>query len=217
MSPLILERDLWITETFVSIQGESSFAGRPTLFIRLSGCPLRCTWCDTTYSFARGQRRSLQSLLEEAERAACSWICLTGGEPLAQPDLLPLITALADRGFLLSIETSGHLSIADVDPRASIILDIKCPGSGMEDKNLWENLPLLRKKDEVKFVILDRRDYFYAREVCTKYALCEMVDELLFSPVHGELSPGELSEWILEDRIPGARLNLQMHKYINMR
>lgn len=207
------ESSLYITEIFQSIQGESSLTGLPTTFIRLSGCPLRCSWCDTAYSFTRGKKYSVQELLEETARFGWKHVCVTGGEPLAQPGVLRLISSLCDAHYCVSVETAGSLSVVPIDVRAAVILDIKCPGSQMSGKNLWSNLEHLRQQDEVKFVLLDRTDYDYAKNVCVEYGLL-LRDKLpLFSPVHGVLPPEQLVRWILEDQL-NVRLNLQIHKYI---
>ncbi|OLB60859.1 MAG: 7-carboxy-7-deazaguanine synthase, partial [Nitrospirae bacterium 13_2_20CM_2_61_4] len=154
-----------ITEIFFSIQGESSYAGLPCVFVRFTGCPLRCGWCDTAYAFYEGTERSLESILNEVAHYGCRWVEITGGEPLAQVEAHGLITALADRGYTVLIETSGAIDLAPVDPRAILIMDLKCPGSGMEDRNRWSNLSLLKPHDEVKFVIKDRADYDWAVEI----------------------------------------------------
>jgi 7-carboxy-7-deazaguanine synthase len=192
-----------ITEIFHSVQGETSFTGWPTAFIRLAGCPMRCSWCDTTYSFKRGTNYSVEQLVNY----------VTGGEPLAQPEVFPLLTALCDLGQRVSLETGGAVSTEAVDPRVHTILDVKCPGSGMVEKNCWGNLDLLRAQDEVKFVVLDRTDYEFARQVAEQHRLYDRVAGVLYSPVWGKLHPRELTEWLLADRLP-ARLNLQVHKYI---
>jgi 7-carboxy-7-deazaguanine synthase len=201
-----------ITEIFFSIQGESTHAGRPCVFVRLTGCPLRCTWCDTAYAFHGGTERSLDSILREVESYGCRLVEITGGEPLAQPEVHALISALADRGHRVLIETSGALDITPVDPRATLIMDLKCPGSGMADRNLWANLPRLKPTDEIKFVIKDRADYEWAAATVREHALTDR-HTVLFSPVFGELEPRVLAEWVLADRLP-VRCQLQLHKYI---
>lgn len=208
-----LESVIKLIEIFGSVQGETSFTGLPTTFIRLAACNLRCTWCDTTYSFGRGTPYTIQKIIEETEKHALRYVCITGGEPLLQSNVHFLIKQLCDRGFKLSLETGGSLPINEVDPRVKIILDIKCPGSGMVDKNYWENLNNISSKNEVKFVILDRTDYEYAKMICCQYNLYEKVEDVLFSPVHGLLSSQQLVDWIVKDKIP-VRLNLQIHKYI---
>jgi len=201
-----------INEIFFSIQGESSYAGHPCLFVRLTGCPLRCSWCDTSYAFYEGTERSIESILSELERHECRLVEITGGEPLAQPEVHALITALADRGYTVLIETSGAMDIAPVDRRANIIMDLKCPGSAMEDRNRWTNIPLLKPQDELKFVIKDRADYDWAVTIVRKYALADR-HTVLFSPVFGEMDPQALAEWILADDLP-VRYQLQLHKFI---
>lgn len=204
---------LQIVEVFASIQGETTFAGLPTTFIRLAACNLRCTWCDTTYSFGRGDTWEISTLIQRVESNGCSHVCISGGEPLLQANVHPLMKELCDRGWILSLETGGSLPTTEVDPRVTIILDIKCPGSGMSQKNHWANLPHLRQGDEVKFVLVDRDDYEYAKTICAKYLLFQKVRNVLFSPVHGILNPQDLVQWILEDRLP-VRLNMQLHKFI---
>ena len=201
-----------ITEIFFSIQGESTQAGRPCVFVRLTGCPLRCVWCDTAYAFHGGTERSLASIVAEVERYGCRLVEITGGEPLAQPEVHSLITALADRGYTVLIETSGALDISPVDPRATLIMDLKCPGSEMADRNLWANIPRLKPTDEIKFVIKDRADYAWAVTKVREYRLTDR-QTVLFSPVFGELDPRALAEWVLADRLP-VRFQLQLHKHI---
>ena len=207
------DSSLQIVEIFSSIQGESSLTGLPTTFVRLAACNLRCTWCDTTYSFGRGIPWELNQIIQEVERHGCHYVCITGGEPLLQANVYILMKLLCDRGFKLSLETGGSLSTDQVDERVMIVLDVKCPGSGMSHKNFWDNLPRLRKSDEVKFVLAERDDYEYAKTICAKYQLFNQVNNVLFSPVFGELNPQELVKWILADRLP-VRLNLQIHKFI---
>lgn len=207
------ELTLQLIEIFYSVQGETTYSGLPTTFVRLAACNLRCTWCDTTYSFGRGTSWQNTAIIQEVEKNRTPYVCITGGEPLLQANVYPLIKDLCDRDFQLTIETGGSLSIGQVDPRVTIILDIKCPGSGMERKNYWANLPHLRQNDEVKFVISDRADYDYAKEICTKYSLFKQVKTVLFSPVFGQLDSVTLVEWILADHLP-VRLNLQLHKFI---
>lgn len=202
-----------ITEIFHSVQGETTFAGLPTTFIRLSACNLRCTWCDTTYSFTKGNPLSLDEIVATVEKNGSRHVCITGGEPLLQKEVIPLMKTLCDKGFILSLETGGSLTVEDVPLDVHTILDIKCPGSGMEPKNYWPNIGLLKTKDEVKFVVLDRADYDYAKEVIQKYRLDAKVNNILLSPVHGVLCPQQLVAWILEDRLP-VRLSLQIHKFI---
>jgi 7-carboxy-7-deazaguanine synthase len=201
-----------VTEIFHSIQGESTHAGRPCVFVRLTGCPLRCTWCDTAYSFYGGVEMALVDVLARVRAYGCPLVEVTGGEPLHQPEAFDLITALCDAGHEVLIETSGAVDITPVDRRARIILDVKCPGSGMMDRMDWKNLERLRAGDEIKFVIKDRADYDWARGVLDRDRLTGRF-AVLFSPVHGELEPRALSEWVLSDRLP-VRVQLQMHKYI---
>jgi 7-carboxy-7-deazaguanine synthase len=201
-----------ITEIFHSIQGESSYAGQPCVFVRLTGCPLRCTWCDTDYAFYGGHECSIDEVLAKVQTYGCRLVEVTGGEPLVQPESLPLMTRLCDAGYTVLLETSGAVDIAPVDPRAHVILDVKCPGSGMTDRMHWPNLSQLGDKDEAKFVMADRADYDWAREILTQYDLASRCP-VLFSPVFGSLDVRQLAEWTLADRLP-VRFQLQMHKYI---
>lgn len=201
-----------ITEIFFSIQGESTYAGQPCVFIRLTGCPLRCTWCDTEYSFYGGTLLSVDALLAQVAQYGCRLVEVTGGEPLAQPESLPLIARLCDEGYTVLLETSGAIDIEPVDRRAHIILDVKCPGSGMTDRMHWPNLDQLTAKDEAKCVLASRADYDWAREMMARYRLADRCT-VLFSPVFGSLDPRQLAEWILADRLP-VRFQLQLHKYI---
>ncbi|MGB0407055.1 MAG: 7-carboxy-7-deazaguanine synthase QueE [Pseudomonadales bacterium] len=206
---------LRITEIFHSLQGEARTAGRPTVFVRLTGCPLRCGYCDTAYAFSGGESRTVETILEEVAQYAPRFITVTGGEPLAQPDCAALLTALCDLPSApeVSLETSGALSIAGLDPRVSVVLDLKTPGSGEVSRNLWENIPELKPSDQVKFVLCDRADYEWARLKLEALALAERVGEVLFSPSTGVLAPDTLGGWILEDRLP-VRMQLQLHKII---
>jgi 7-carboxy-7-deazaguanine synthase len=201
-----------ITEIFHSIQGESSYAGQPCVFIRLTGCPLRCTWCDTDYAFHGGQECSLEVILEKVRAYDCHLVEVTGGEPLAQPESLPLMTKLCDAGYTVLLETSGAIDIAPVDPRVHVIMDVKCPGSDMTDRMHWPNLSALTVKDEAKFVLADRADYDWAREILARYDIASRCT-VLFSPVFGSLEMRELAEWILADKLP-VRLQMQLHKFI---
>jgi 7-carboxy-7-deazaguanine synthase len=201
-----------INEIFRSIQGESSFAGRPCAFVRLAECNLRCVWCDTAYAFHEGTEMSLSEVIERVRAFGLPLVEVTGGEPLLQEEVYPLMSRLADLGHTVLLETSGSVSIARVDPRVVRIVDIKCPGSGEAGRNVWENLDLLRPPDEVKFVVAGRGDYEWARDLIRGRALDRRA-ALLVSPVHGEVDPEELSTWILEDRLP-VRLQLQIHKFI---
>jgi 7-carboxy-7-deazaguanine synthase len=201
-----------ITEIFFSIQGESTYAGLPCLFVRLTGCPLRCEWCDTSYAFHGGTERNIDSIVAELEDYPCRLVEITGGEPLAQSEVHALITALADRGYTVLIETSGALDIGSVDPRAIIIMDVKCPGSGMADRNRWDNIGLLKPQDQIKFVIKDRADYDWALTIMRDHDLARR-QAVLFSPVFGLLEPQQLAEWIMSDGLP-VRFQLQLHKLI---
>ena len=203
---------LRVTEVFRSIQGESTHAGRPCTFVRLTGCPMRCTWCDSEYTFTGGEHFPIEEVIGRVRDFGCNLVEITGGEPLAQSEVHELITALADRGYTVLIETSGALDITPVDPRAILIMDLKCPGSGMDDRNLWANLPKLKPTDEVKFVIKAREDYEWAVATIRDHALTDR-HTVLLSPVFGELDPRLLAEWVLADRLP-VRLQLQLHKFI---
>jgi len=204
---------LTINEIFHSIQGESTHAGRPCVFVRLTACDLRCRWCDTPYAFHEGTKMSVDEVIADVEARDCQTVEVTGGEPLLQPDVYPLMQRLLDSGKTVLIETGGHRSIAGVPAGVIRIMDIKCPGSGEAEKNDWSNLAQLTKTDEVKFVIADRRDYEYARDIMKRESLPARVNAVLFSPVHGELDPKLLSEWVIADRLD-VRVQLQVHKYI---
>lgn len=208
---------LKVSEIFFSLQGEASRAGLPTVFVRLTGCPLRCVWCDTEHAFAGGQRMTLTQILADVGSYQTRQVCVTGGEPLAQKNCLPLLTALCDAGYEVCLETSGALDIAQVDARVSRIVDLKAPGSGESARNLWSNLAQLGRRDELKFVIKDRADYEWARQTIAEHRL-DAVCPLLFSPVQGEIDATTLAEWILADRLP-VRFQLQLHKLLwgNMR
>ena len=210
---MIIGTLLTINEIFYSIQGESSYAGRPCVFIRLTACDLRCSWCDTPYAFYEGRKQSLDEVLAEVERIDCPLVEVTGGEPLLQNEVYPLMQALIGGGRTVLLETGGHRSTADVPEAVVTILDVKCPGSGESDRNDWSNLERLRPHDEVKFVVTDRTDYEYARDVITRHRLAERAAAIHLSPAHGALNPRSLSEWVLADRLP-ARVQLQLHKYI---
>jgi 7-carboxy-7-deazaguanine synthase len=204
---------LTVNEIFHSIQGESTHAGRPCVCVRLTACDLRCSWCDTPYAFHEGRRMQLEAVLDEVERYGCDLVEVTGGEPLLQPEVYPLMQTLLDRGKTVLLETGGHRSIAEVPAGVVKVMDIKCPGSGEADRMDWANLDRLAPGDEIKFVIRDRVDYDYARHVVSRHALTTKVAAVHFSPVHGVLDPKTLSEWVLTDRIP-VRVQLQVHKYI---
>lgn len=203
---------LRISEIFFSIQGESSRAGLPTVFVRLTGCPLRCTYCDTSYAFSGGQTMPLSAVVSAVARYAPHYVTVTGGEPLAQKGCLPLLRALCDAGYAVSLETGGMLDISAVDPRVMIVLDIKTPASGEVEKNRWENLDLLKPQDEIKFVLCGEADYQWAKEVINARHLAARCG-VLFSPAQGQLEPKELAEWILRDHLP-VRLQLQLHKLL---
>lgn len=206
--------DLRITEIFMSIQGESSHAGRPCSFVRMTGCPMRCVWCDSEYTFTGGERMSWEDIFGKLEEYGCNLVEVTGGEPLAQKNVFPFITELCDRGYEVLIETGGFVSTKQVDPRAKIILDIKCPASGESERNHWPNLFRLREDlDEVKFVIADMADWVFAKETITKYDLEDRCREILISPVHGIENLAEIAEAVSRSGLK-ARLNLQLHKYI---
>ena len=201
-----------ITEIFHSLQGEARAVGWPTVFVRLTGCPLRCGYCDTEYAFSGGDWMSLEEIIERVDEYKSRHVCVTGGEPLAQPGVIPLLRILCDRGYQVSLETSGSRNISAVDDRVSVVMDLKTPGSGECDRNLYDNINRLDDNDQVKFVILDRADYEWSREQVEKYHLSEKC-EVLFSPVHGQLEIKDLAQWILEDRLP-VRLQVQLHKLI---
>lgn len=205
-------RDLRVTEIFYSLQGEARTVGWPTVFVRLTGCPLRCRYCDTAYAFHGGERRSLEDIAHEVGTYSPRFVTVTGGEPLAQPAVLPLLVSLCDRGYEVSLETSGALAVFDVDPRVSVVLDLKTPGSGEVERNLYSNLDHLRAHDQVKFVIMNVEDYNWARAIVARYGLSAKCD-VLFSPVHGELPAQHLADWILRDRI-AVRLQVQLHKIL---
>jgi len=207
------QNSLTVSEIFFSLQGETSRTGLPTVFIRLAGCPLRCAWCDTKYAFSGGEIFSINEILEEAARYKTAYVCVTGGEPLAQKNCLALLDALCAAGFDVSLETSGALDISPVNSRVSRIVDLKAPGSGECAKNLWQNIACLTPHDELKFVIQDRKDYEWASKILFDHypVLLEKNIPILFSPVQEMLEPLKLAEWILEDRLP-VRFQLQLHK-----
>lgn len=202
-----------ITEIFYSLQGESSTVGLPTVFVRLTGCPLRCHYCDTEYAFYGGERRSIEQILEEVSTFKASRVCVTGGEPLAQKSCLPLLAALCDKGYQVSLETAGALSLAEVDPRVIKVMDLKTPASGEVNRNLYENIAYLKPSDQIKFVICDRQDYEWARMKLDEFDLPACVTDILFSPSFGQQDATELAEWVLSDRLP-VRFQLQLHKLL---
>lgn len=207
-----LNAQLRITEIFFSLQGETSRIGLPTVFIRLTGCPLRCGYCDTAYAFTGGKSVTLAEILSQVSQYKTRYITVTGGEPLAQKNCLPLLAALCDAGYLVSLETSGALDIGAVDPRVMRVVDIKTPASGEVDKNRWENLALLTPRDEIKFVLCDENDYNWACQILAQYHLADLCP-VLFSPAQGSLNPTRLADWILRDGLP-VRFQLQLHKIL---
>jgi 7-carboxy-7-deazaguanine synthase len=204
---------LTVFEIYASIQGESTHAGRPCTFVRLAACDLRCAWCDTAYAFTGGRKMSIDEVLAEVGRLGQPLVEITGGEPLLQPDVIPLMDRLLEGGHTVLLETGGHRSIEAVPRPVVKIVDVKCPASGEADRQHWPNLDRLAPHDEVKFVVQDRADYEYARDVTARYDLARRSAAVLFSPVHGVLDPKVLSAWVLEDRLP-VRVQLQLHKYI---
>lgn len=213
MSGVAVEDRLRITEIFLSLQGETSFSGLPTAFVRLTGCPLRCGYCDTAYAFSGGDLVPCSEILARVRGFGVRHVTVTGGEPLAQPGAVPLLVALCDAGYTVSLETSGALDVRPVDPRVVKILDLKTPGSGEVARNLWANLQHLTARDQVKFVICDRSDYEWAKLKCDEYGIYERVAEVLFSPSAEQLAPGKLADWILGDRLP-VRMQVQLHKLL---
>lgn len=201
-----------ITEIFYSLQGESRTVGLPTVFVRLTGCPLRCGYCDTEYAFYGGQKMEIDDIVDQVASYNPRYVCVTGGEPLAQPNCIPLLKALCDKGYEVSLETSGAMDVKKVDPRVVKVMDLKTPGSGEESKNRYENIALLQQQDQLKFVICNREDYDWACQKMNEYQLDDRC-EVLFSPIHGELKPAELADWIVADNLP-VRMQLQIHKYL---
>jgi 7-carboxy-7-deazaguanine synthase len=204
---------LTINEIFYSVQGESTYAGRPCVFVRLTACDLRCSWCDTPYAFHEGTKQSVERVLAEVDAYRCPLVEVTGGEPLLQADVYPLMEGLLARGRTVLLETGGHRSTARVPAGVVTILDVKCPGSGESEKNDWTNLERLQPRDEVKFVIKDRIDYEYAREVVARHDVGRRAAAIHFSPVHGVMDARTMAEWVLADNLP-VRVQLQLHKYI---
>lgn len=203
---------LRISEIFHSLQGESTRVGLPTVFIRLTGCPLRCTYCDTAYAFSGGQNMDIASILQEVTRYPVRYVTVTGGEPLAQKNCLILLKALCDAGYEVSLETGGALDVSAVDSRVMKVVDIKTPGSGEVEKNLWSNLDALSPRDEIKFVLCDEADYTWAKQVLQEHHLADKCT-VLFSPVQGSLSPTALADWVLRDHLP-VRMQVQLHKIL---
>lgn len=203
---------LRIHEIFFSLQGETSRTGLPTAFVRLTGCPLRCGYCDTAYAFHGGETLELEEIMRRVEATGAHFVTVTGGEPLTQKDCLPLLTQLCDAGYDVSLETSGSLDISGVDSRVSVILDIKTPGSGEVAKNLWSNLSHLKPTDEVKFVICSREDYDWAKQVLNEHSLAQKCP-VLFSPVYSQIAARDLAEWTLADKLP-VRFQMQLHKIL---
>lgn len=203
---------LRISEIFFSLQGETRTVGLPTVFVRLTGCPLRCHYCDTAYAFHGGTLLEMEAILAEVKKYKAHYVTVTGGEPLAQKACLTLLSRLCDEGYEVSLETSGAMSIADVDTRVIKVVDIKTPGSGEVAKNHWENLPHILTHDQIKFVICDQADYVFAKEMMDKYNLTDLC-EVLFSPSYQQMKAGELADWILQDHL-AVRLQIQLHKYL---
>ncbi|MDH2918088.1 MAG: 7-carboxy-7-deazaguanine synthase QueE [Sideroxydans sp.] len=208
----IADAPLRITEIFYSLQGETNRVGLPTVFVRLTGCPLRCTYCDTAYAFTGGETMAMRKILEQVASYGARYVTVTGGEPLAQKNCIILLRALCDADYEVSLETGGAMDIAAVDARVMRVVDIKTPASGELSKNRWENLPLITPHDEIKFVLCDEADYLWAKELITQHQLASKCP-ILFSPVHGAMSPTQLAEWILRDRLP-VRLQVQLHKIL---
>lgn len=205
--------DLRLTEIFYSLQGETRTVGLPTVFVRLTGCPLRCNYCDTEYAFHGGEKWSLDAIQEKVASYRPRYVTVSGGEPLAQPNCWPLLTVLCDQGYEVSLETSGAISLHGIDSRVITVMDLKTPASNEMSRNLYENIELLSPRDQVKFVICDRQDYEWARFKLDEYRLADRVDEVLFSPSFGQIEPADLAEWILADNLP-VRFQVQLHKLL---
>lgn len=208
-----MQDTLRITEVFYSLQGETRTAGLPTVFVRLTGCPLRCQYCDSAYAFSGGTVRTLDSILEQVAGFKPRYVCVTGGEPLAQPNALPLLQRLCDAGYEVSLETSGALDVSAVDPRVSKVLDLKTPGSAEVQRNRYENIEWLTRNDQVKFVICSREDYDWAVSRLIQHDLAARAGEVLFSPSHKQVDARALADWIVTDNLP-VRLQLQLHKIL---
>ena len=209
---MVNNTQLKISEIFHSIQGESTFVGLPTVFIRLTGCPLRCTWCDTKYAFTGGEWLEIDAILRQIKTYATPYVCVTGGEPLAQKRCIQLLDKLIENGYSVSLETSGAVSIAEVNDKVVTVMDLKAPGSGEKEKNLYENINYLDAKDQIKFIIKDRADYHWCQDIIERYNLIDKC-EILLSPVAGELNPTDLAQWILDDKML-VRFQLQLHKVL---
>ena len=201
-----------VTEIFYSLQGETRTVGLPTVFVRLTGCPLRCTFCDTAYAFHGGEKMAISDIVDEVKAYQPRYVTVTGGEPLAQKSCFPLLAALCDLGVEVSLETSGAIDISDVDPRVICVMDLKTPGSGEEAKNHYDNIALLKQTDQLKFVICDREDYDWAVKKLQEYDLAARC-EVLFSPIHGSLNSADLADWVVADNL-AVRMQIQMHKYL---
>jgi 7-carboxy-7-deazaguanine synthase len=212
MSPASNDVHLRITEIFHSLQGETSLVGIPTVFVRLTGCPLRCSYCDTTYAFSGGTSMTIDDILGETAKYGTRYVTVTGGEPMAQKGCLTLLTALCNSGYEVSLETSGALDVSGVDPRVKRIIDVKAPGSGESPRNLWENMGFVTASDEIKFVLSGESDYIWASQIISHYQLGEKCPVLL-SPAHGSLDPRQLAEWILRDGL-NVRMQVQLHKLL---
>lgn len=204
---------LRITEIFYSLQGEARTIGLPTAFVRLTGCPLRCQYCDTAYAFSGGEMQSIDQILEKVDSLQARYVTVTGGEPLAQPGCMGLLTALADAGYKVSLETSGAMNIEGVDPRISVVMDLKTPDSGELERNLYDNIAHLKPLDQVKFVICSRADYQWAKMQMDQFQLNDKVDEVLFSPSHHQVKPSDLADWIVADKL-NVRFQVQLHKLL---
>ena len=204
---------LRITEIFFSIQGEARYVGLPSVFVRLTGCPMRCVYCDSAYAFHGGEKRSIEQILEEVQQYETPYITVTGGEPLAQPECVDLLKQLCDRQLTVSIETGNAMSIAEIDPRVHVVLDIKTPDSGEESNNRYDNLAFIKPTDQLKFVICSRADYEWSKEMVAHEELDQRC-EILFSPAAEQLSAKNLAEWILEDQVP-VRFQMQLHKPVS--